>query len=168
MSFVLFGTVSQCCDATSILDGIIYWWPILIWQSKRAHQSYNTSRRWPPFKSWNTFLHSATTTGLIGPLAAYLSSDVENIDVDDALLLVMIMVMTIGEPDSLAYIINTSHTLWGGLWLCIFAICFIITVSNFISVTHQHSWWQDFFNIGLAVKSSRLREILPVKWGPLH
>ena len=23
MSFVLFGTVSQCCDATSILDGII-------------------------------------------------------------------------------------------------------------------------------------------------
>ena len=24
MSFVLFGTVSQCCDATSILDGIIY------------------------------------------------------------------------------------------------------------------------------------------------
>ena len=122
MSFVLFGTVSQCCDATSILDGIIYWWPILIWQSKRAHQSYNTSRRWPPFKSWNTFLHSTTTTGLIGSLAAYLSSDVENIDVDDALLLVMIMVMTIGEPDSLAYIINTSHTLWGSLWLCIFSM----------------------------------------------
>ena len=24
MSFVLFGTVSQCCDATSILDGIIW------------------------------------------------------------------------------------------------------------------------------------------------
>ena len=23
MSFVLFGTVSQCCDATSIIDGII-------------------------------------------------------------------------------------------------------------------------------------------------
>ena len=23
MSFVLFGTVSQCCDATSILDGIV-------------------------------------------------------------------------------------------------------------------------------------------------
>ena len=25
MSFVLFGTVSQCCDATSILDGIIFY-----------------------------------------------------------------------------------------------------------------------------------------------
>ena len=25
MYFALFGTVSQCCDATSILDGIIFW-----------------------------------------------------------------------------------------------------------------------------------------------
>ena len=25
MSFLLFGTVSQCCDATFILDDIIFW-----------------------------------------------------------------------------------------------------------------------------------------------
>ena len=82
-----------------------------LYSSNRAREHTNPTTQADGDRHSRVFLHSATTTGLIGPLAAYLSSDVENIDVDDALLLVMIMVMTIGEPDSLAYIINTSHTL---------------------------------------------------------
>ena len=60
MSFVLFGTVSQCCDTTSILDGFIF--------KTAERKSASTPGEPKPGQSWSPFPSFAYRVSYRSPL----------------------------------------------------------------------------------------------------